>query len=72
MPIDHQDNDTPATPAERGDALHTIKMYARASYLQAGAGTEEEFEELWRVAFYADEAKHKARDQSTKFQYKPG
>ena len=67
MPIDHQGNDTPATPAERGDALYMIKMYARASYLQAEVGTEEAFEELWRTAFYADEAKYKANDQATRF-----
>jgi hypothetical protein len=44
-------NDRPASPSERGDALSTIKKFAYLGYREVIAGTDEEFEELWRTAF---------------------
>jgi hypothetical protein len=54
MPVDDKGNDLPPTPAERGDALYLIKKFAHDGYMKTGAGTEEEFEELWRTAFYVE------------------
>jgi hypothetical protein len=51
MPVDEKGNDLPPGPQERGDALNMIKEYARKGFMQSGAGTKEDFEELWRTAF---------------------
>ena len=46
----------PLTSQERGELIPAMKSYALAGFLQAGIGTKEEFEKLWRQAFCADEA----------------
>jgi hypothetical protein len=50
-----QGDDSQPAPAETGDALSLVKQFARDGYMQAGAGTEAGFEELWRTAFYVEE-----------------
>jgi hypothetical protein len=38
----------------RGEYLAEIKKLARESYLRREVGSEEEFEKLWRQAFFAE------------------
>jgi hypothetical protein len=62
MPTDEKGNDLPPSTAERGDALQLIKEYARKGYAQTGVGTEEEFEELWRTAFFVEDVEPNSAD----------
>jgi hypothetical protein len=45
----------PPSSLERGDLLITMKRFALAGYLATGAGSEEEFDVLWREALCADQ-----------------
>jgi hypothetical protein len=55
MSADEKGSEPYRAPAGRGDALYLIKKYALAGYMETGAGTEKEFEELWRTAFYVED-----------------
>lgn len=50
---DEENNDLGPSPAERGNALHTIKKFAYEGYMKE-AGTDEGFEQLWRTAFHIE------------------
>ena len=41
--------------SERGDLLGAMKRYALEGYLRLGAGNAEQFEKMWREAFFANE-----------------
>ena len=55
MKMDKRVGEIPASTQERGQYLRMIKEYARVGYLQKGLGTQEDFNNLWRIAFYADD-----------------
>jgi hypothetical protein len=44
----------PASAQDRGELLQAIRQLAKDRYLVLEIGTEEEFEELWSRAFFAD------------------
>ena len=44
--------DLPLTAQMRGEYLAEIKRLAKEHYLQLKIGTGDEFEEVWREAFY--------------------
>lgn len=44
----------PLTPSMRGEYLAGIKGLAKDRYLQLEIGSAEEFEEMWRDAFYLE------------------
>lgn len=55
MPFFNQQQELPPSSQDRGEFLQALKQLARERYLQLEIGTNEEFEELWRKAFFADE-----------------
>ena len=44
----------PAELPTSGDALDLIKQLAYERFIETGAGSEEDFENLWRLAFQLD------------------
>ena len=44
------------TAQVRGEYLAEIKQLARESYLRSEIGAEEQFENLWRQAFFVEES----------------
>ena len=57
--MDHNDQSaglTPLTAQVRGEYLAEIKSLARESYVLREIGGEEDFEMLWRQAFFVEES----------------
>jgi len=54
MPIEEVP-ELPPSSQDRGEFLQALKQLAKERYLELGVGTKEEFEELWRKAFFAEE-----------------
>jgi len=46
--------DLPNTPGMRGELVAAIKVLAYERYTQLEIGTDADFEQLWREAFFAD------------------
>ena len=46
--------DLPNTPGMRGELVAAIKRLAYERYTQLVIGTDADFEQLWREAFFAD------------------
>ena len=42
------------SPSEHGDALRMLKVFAYEGFVSIVGGTKEEFEEMWRTAFYLE------------------
>ena len=54
MPVNTKSPELPASGQERGELLHAVKRLAKERYLQLEIGTNAEFEDMWRKAFFAD------------------
>lgn len=54
MLVNDKPKELPASAQDRGELLQAIKQLARERYRVLEIGTEEEFEELWRRAFFAE------------------
>jgi hypothetical protein len=53
--MDGNSDEMSPSESERGDLLGAMKRYALEGYLRLGAGNAEQFEKMWREAFFANE-----------------